>query len=87
MDSHISILQKSLLFWDISEEDVRKICNCLSARERTIEKNSFVFRAGDEVHSIYMILSGRMQWVEKSEDGNWSHMHRKVKVHRPDSAK
>jgi len=70
MDSHLSTLQKSSLFLDISEENVRKICNCLSARQRIIEKNSFVFRASDEVHSIYMILSGRLHITDEDFCGN-----------------
>ena len=72
MESYIPLLQKSPMFFDISEEDIRKICDCLSARERTIEKNSAVFRAGDEVNLIYLLLSGSLHITDEDFWGNRS---------------
>jgi len=72
MKSYISQLQKSSLFTGISTEDIEKICNCLVVHERKIEKNAFVFCAGDEVQSIYLIVSGSMHIINEDFWGNRS---------------
>ena len=65
-------LHKSQLFTDISEEDIQKLCTCLSSYQKKIKKDSFVFRAGDPVHDVYLILSGSMHIVDDYFWGNRS---------------
>jgi cAMP-binding proteins - catabolite gene activator and regulatory subunit of cAMP-dependent protein kinases len=72
MKSYISQLQKTSLFAGISIEDIQKICNCLVVHERKIEKNAFVFCAGDEVQCIYLIMSGSMHIINEDFWGNRS---------------
>jgi cAMP-binding proteins - catabolite gene activator and regulatory subunit of cAMP-dependent protein kinases len=65
-------LQKSLLFKGISEEVLEKLFSCISPIVRTVKQNEFVFYAGDEIRSVYFILSGRMHIVDEDFWGNSS---------------
>ena len=65
-------LQDSLLFADIAKEDLQKIFHCLSPHEKTVSRGSFVFRAGDSVHSVYLIIAGSMHIIDEDFWGNRS---------------
>ena len=65
-------IKGSPLFSDIAEEDVKKICGCLSVRERQLKRDSFVFSTGDRVRSVYMILSGSVHIIDEDFWGNRS---------------
>ena len=66
------LLQKSPLFASFSKEDLQKLFKCLNVHERKIKKDSFVFRAGDDARSVYIILSGSMHIVDEDFWGNRS---------------
>jgi len=70
MEKYIAILKKSPLFLDFDEPDIIKLCSCLAAREKTVEKDAFIIRAGDEIRYIYMILSGSMCIFDEDYWGN-----------------
>ena len=72
MESYISQLQKASLFAGISAEDIEKICTCLAVREKKIEKDTFVFCAGDDIQWIYLIVSGSMHIINEDFWGNRS---------------
>ena len=63
---------RSPLFDKISPEDIQKLCKCIDAKEKHIEKDEFVFRAGDDANSIYMILEGSMHIIDEDFWGNRS---------------
>jgi len=65
-----SILLKSLLFSGLSEEETEKLYTCLTARKRTLKRESFVFRAGDSVRYVYLLLSGSMHIISEDFWGN-----------------
>jgi len=58
-------LQKSLLFANMGEDDINKLCKCLMARKRKVEKGAFVLRSGDPVNNVYLILSGSMHIINE----------------------
>ena len=72
MEEYLSQLQKNPLFRGVSEENVKKLYNCIAAHERMVEKDSFVFRAGDEAQRIYLNLTGNMHIVDEDFWGNRS---------------
>ena len=65
-------IKGSPLFYGIGEEDVEKICDCLSAREKRVERDAFVFRSEDKVQRVYLILSGSMHIIDEDFWGNRS---------------
>ena len=72
MEKYISQLKKSPLFTGFSDADIQKLCNCLTAREKAVAEDAFVFRVGDDVRSVYLILSGSMHIVDEDFWGNRS---------------
>ena len=72
MESYISLLKNSALFADLSEEEIEKVCTCLGARQRSLSKDNFIFRAGDDVGSVYLILSGSMHIIDEDLWGDRS---------------
>jgi len=72
MENYIELLQKSPLFYDFDEADIKKLCSCLTAREKIAAKDTFVIRAGDEVRYVYLILSGSMYIYDEDYWGNRS---------------
>ena len=67
-----SSLQNSMLFANISQEDLQKMLVCISAREKVLERDSFVFHAGDAVQFVYLIVSGSMHIIDEDFWGNRS---------------
>ena len=65
-------LSNSTLFTNIADHDRKKIFNCLSAHEKALTRGSFVFQAGDNVRSVYLILSGSMHIIDEDFWGNQS---------------
>ena len=63
-------LSKSLLFDGISQENIKKLCKCLSAREKKLNKGAFVFQAGEKIGSVYILLSGSVHIVDSDFWGN-----------------
>ena len=60
------------LFEGIGEDDVRRLFTCLSPRKKSYSKDTFIFRAGDPVSAVYLILSGRIHIVDEDFWGNRS---------------
>ena len=70
MDINFSSLQDSILFANMAEKDLHKIFRCISAHKKTFERDAFVFRAGDDVRNVYLILSGSMHIIDEDFWGN-----------------
>ena len=69
MEIYKSLLKNSL-FDGLSEDEIGRLYKCIAARERTAERESFVFHAGDEVRFVYLILSGSMHIISEDFWGN-----------------
>ena len=72
MKKYFALLSKSTLFAGLSDEELEKICDCLGTRVKKVSRESFVFHAGDSVHSVYLILSGSMHIIDEDFWGNRS---------------
>ena len=72
MNTSLMSLGNSPLFDGIEKPELEKLCGCLSAREMAIPRDSFVFRTGESVRSVYYILSGSMHIIDEDFWGNRS---------------
>jgi CRP/FNR family transcriptional regulator, cyclic AMP receptor protein len=67
--THPEILLKQVpLFRSLRAEDSRRIAELL--RRQILRKGDALFRKGDEGHSLYMIISGRIKILRQSRDGD-----------------
>ena len=79
MTNSLLQLKESALFANLTDEDLKKLCACLDAREKEFERDSFVLRAGEDVRFVYCILSGSMHIIDEDFWGNRSIIERMQK--------
>ena len=72
MNTYLSSLAEAPLFSGIQPSEIEALLACLNVRKRTIRKGSFVFRAGDPVEAVYLLLSGQLHIVDEDFWGNQS---------------
>lgn len=67
-----SILTQTELFQGITEEEILKITQCLCSVEKTYEKGELIYRCGEKVENMGLVLSGGV--IIESDDiwGNCS---------------
>ncbi len=70
MRKFLPVLKRSPLFAGIGDEQALTMLECLSAERRTFQKGAYLFRAGDRVKRIRMVLSGSVQVVAEDFWGN-----------------
>lgn len=54
------ILLKSALFRHCTSQEIREMLSCLCAEQRGYEKGQSIFRAGETISSLGVVLSGRV---------------------------
>lgn len=65
-------LSKSLLFRGISPDELRDLFSCLQARTQTYSRGAVIYRAGDSVTALGMVLSGKVSIENDDAWGNKS---------------
>lgn len=65
---NISFLTTTLLFRGMSPEEAKGMLDCLGAREKLCQKGELIFRAGEHIDSMGLVLSGS---VHISIDDLW----------------
>jgi len=65
-----SFLRKTSLFRGTTEEELPALLDCLAPAYRDYSKNELILRQGEDVSSIGMVLSGRVQVIEEDFWGN-----------------
>lgn len=72
MKQHLPLLEHTLLFRGISQKEIVSILDCLSARCAYYEKEQFIFRPGDTITHVGMVLTGIVHIVKEDFWGNKS---------------
>lgn len=70
MKNYPETLISNPLFKNIKSEELPLLLNCLSARIRVFEKNSYIFTEGDTLTHIGIIVSGRAHVIKDDHWGN-----------------
>ena len=70
MDNYFKIIKKSALFSGIDTDEISAVLNCLSAKESKFTKDEFVFRSGEKISSVGMVLSGQAHIIKEDFWGN-----------------
>jgi len=65
-----TVLQKSQLFYDMEEEEIKSMLTCLMAEQKKYKKDEFILRYGDRVDSIGLVLSGKVNIIKDDYWGN-----------------
>jgi CRP-like cAMP-binding protein len=70
MEKYYPVLKSSPLFTNIGSDDLPSLLSCLSAVQRSIGKNEFLFSAGDEATHVGIVLSGSVNVIQEDFWGN-----------------
>ena len=70
MTEHISALKKCPLFAGIDQGDIPALLACLQARERRMQREEFLFSAGDRPENMGVVLAGSVRVVQEDYWGN-----------------
>lgn len=70
MKKYYSIIGSSNLFNGVHSEDIPKLLQCLSATTRSYSKGEFVYRIGDKISSLAMLLEGELHIQTEDYWGN-----------------
>lgn len=60
MKKYFDILKGTKLFEGIEEDEISSMLGCLQARKQSYKKGEYVFSAGDEAHSIMVLVEGSL---------------------------
>lgn len=72
MKNFMPIIKNSRLFSGVSENEIADMLQCLSASVRGFEKGVVIFRSGDNITSLAMLLSGTVHIQKEDYWGNLS---------------
>ena len=60
MEEYFSTLKESQLFAGVGEEELPSILHCLQARLHTYKKGEYVFRQGEHIDNITILVEGKL---------------------------
>ncbi len=65
-----NFLTKTMLFRGLAAKDVEEVLKCLGARQQTYSKHDMIYRTGDTVHFLGVVLSGSVNIEHDDVWGN-----------------
>ena len=72
MDMFISILKNTRLFANVSDDEITAMISCLNARIREYQKDEYVFRTGDYIDDLAILVRGSLLIQKDDYWGNRS---------------
>ncbi|MBQ7931112.1 MAG: Crp/Fnr family transcriptional regulator [Clostridia bacterium] len=60
MKKYIPVLKRSQLFSGVSEDEIAAMLSCLDAKVRTYQKGEYIFRQGEHVSFITVLVEGNL---------------------------
>lgn len=72
MNQYISVLKRSKLFAGVDESNVPAMLNCLQANFKSYKKGEYIFREGDCIHELVILLEGTLHIQKDDYWGNRS---------------
>ncbi len=75
MKEYIAVLKETQLFAGVGEEEIGAMLHCLGARQGSYKKGDYVFRQGDYVSDITVLVKGSLHIQRDDYWGNRSIVH------------
>ncbi len=72
MREYISILKRTSLFAGVSEDEIATMLDCLQAKLYTFKKGEYVFRQGEHLNHIMLLVEGKLHVQRDDYWGNRS---------------
>lgn len=75
MEKYIEILNRTKLFSGVGDEDISAMLHCLQARLLTFKKGEYVFREGEHLNHITVLVKGKLLIQQDDFWGNRNIIH------------
>lgn len=72
MKKYLNLMKHSKLFYGITETEIESMMSCLSATTRSFQKGDCIFRRGERITSVAMLLEGSIHIQKEDFWGNLS---------------
>ena len=72
MIENLALLKRTKLFYGITENEMGAMLECLSAAKHSYQKGDYVFRRGERIASVAVLLEGRVHIQKVDYWGNQS---------------
>lgn len=72
MKKYIPVLKNTKLFAGVGEDEISAMLGCLQASKRTYKKGEYVFRQGERLHNITVLVEGQLHIRRDDYWGNRS---------------
>lgn len=72
MQEYFQLIKNSKLFTGITEAEIAAMLNCLSAAAQSYQKGDFIFRRGEHIHHVALLLEGCVHIQKEDYWGNLS---------------
>ncbi len=70
MKRYIAVLKNTKLFAGVGEDEITAMLECLSATLKTYRKGEYVFREGEHIHNITLLVEGALHIQRDDYWGN-----------------
>ena len=70
MKRYVSVLKNTQLFAGVGEEEIETMLNCLGATLKKKKKGEYVFRAGEHIHNLTVLVKGNLHIQKDDYWGN-----------------
>jgi CRP-like cAMP-binding protein len=70
LEKYVPVLSHCPLFQTIEEQDILSLLNCLTAKKKDYEKGSLIFRYGDTISTVGIVLTGAIHIEQDDYWGN-----------------
>lgn len=75
MKEFISILKRSWLFAGVTDDEIETMLSCLDAKARSYKKGEYVFRQGEHIDQVAVLVKGELYVQQEDYWGNRSIIH------------
>lgn len=65
MDGYLKLLPHTPIFAGVDMDEISLLLNCLTAEKKSFPKNAYIFRTGDRITSVGLVLSGSVLLVQE----------------------
>ena len=72
MKEYLKILSETRLFHNMAEADIESMLHCLQAEKSEYKKGEYIFRHGENINRIALLIKGQVH-LEKSD--YWGNLH------------
>lgn len=70
MKRYVGVLKNTQLFAGVGEEEIETMLNCLGATLHEYKKGEYVFRAGEHIHNLTVLVKGNLHIQKDDYWGN-----------------